>query len=62
MGCGFCPLQWLGIKAVVYEFLVPKIGESLILQGDDNTCSTFIPVLPYHFHILDLKIQYYKDV
>ena len=62
MSCGVRPPQGLGIKAVVYEFLVLKIGESLFLQGDNNTCSTFIPVLPYHFHILDLKIQYYKDV
>ena len=43
MGCGVRPPQGLGIKAVVYEFLVLKIGESLFLQGDDNTYSTIIP-------------------
>ena len=44
MGCGVRPPQGLGIKAVVYEFLVRKIGESLFLQGDDNTYSTILPV------------------
>ena len=43
MGCGVRPPQGLGIKAVVYEILVLKIGESLFLQGDDNTYSTIIP-------------------
>ena len=42
MGCGVRPLQGLGIKAVVYEIVVFKIGESLFLQGDDNTYSTII--------------------
>ena len=45
MGCGVRPPQGLGIKAVVYEFLVRKIGESLFLQGDDNTYSTIIPLI-----------------
>ena len=40
MGCGVRPLQGLGIKAVVYEFLVLKIGDPQFLQGDDNTYST----------------------
>ena len=44
MGCGVRPPQGLGIKAVVYEFLVLKIGESLFLQGDDNTYSTILPI------------------
>ena len=44
MGCGVRPPQGLGIKAVVYEFLVRKIGELLFLQGDDNTYSTIIPL------------------
>ena len=43
MGCGVRPPQGLGIKAVVYEFLVLRIGESLFLQGVDNTYSTIIP-------------------
>ena len=43
MGFGVRPPQGPGIKAVVYEFLVLKIGESLFLQGDDNTYSTIIP-------------------
>ena len=37
MGCGVRPPQGLGIKALVYEFLVLKIGESLFLKGDNNT-------------------------
>ena len=45
MGCGVRPPQGLGIKAVVYEFLVLRIGESLFLQGVDNTYSTIIPKL-----------------
>ena len=43
MGCGVRPPQGLGIKAVVYEFLVLKISDPLFLQGDDNTYSTTIP-------------------
>ena len=49
MGCGIRPPQGLGIKAVVYEILVLKIGESLFLQGDDNTYSTIIPYFYLHF-------------
>ena len=45
MGFGVRPPQGLGIKAVVYEFLVLKIGESLFLQGDDYTYSTIIPLI-----------------
>ena len=43
MGCSVRPLQGLGIKALVYEFLVLRIGESLFLQGVDNTYSTILP-------------------
>ena len=43
MGCGVRPPQGLGIKAVVYEFLVLKISDPLFLQGDDNTYSTILP-------------------
>ena len=43
MGCGVRPSQGLGIKAVVYEFLVFKIGELLFLQGDVSTYSTISP-------------------
>ena len=42
MGCGVRPPQGLGIKAVVYEFLVLKISDPLFLQGDDNTYSTVL--------------------
>ena len=45
MGCGVHPPQGLGIKAVVYKFLVLKISDPLFLQGDDNTYSTIIPIL-----------------
>ena len=41
MGCGVRPLQGLGIKAVVYEFLVLKISALLFLQGDDNIYSIY---------------------
>ena len=40
MGCGVRSLQGLGIKAVLYEFLVLKISDLLFLQGDDNIYST----------------------
>ena len=52
MGCGVRLPQGLGIKAVVYEFLVLRIGESLFLQGVDNTYSTIIPDI---LHYLSIK-------
>ena len=48
MGCGVRPLQGLGIKAVVYEFLVLKISDLLFLQGDD-TILPFYPLPRRHF-------------
>ena len=49
MGFGVRPPQGLGIKPVVYEFLVVRIGESLFLQGVYNTYSTIIPENLVHF-------------
>ena len=68
MGCGVRPPQGLGIKAVVYEFLVFKIGESLFLQGDDNTYSTIIPLqritlLNFKFHVPSYPLTiYFNDL
>ena len=58
MGCGVRPPQGLGIKAMVYEFLVLKIGESLFLQGDVNTYSTILPTAQLKENLCKCNVSY----